>query len=55
MLRHDVSLYRSLLRRLSLQDLMILYERTVPDYETLAGIIAEELCRRLDGSAEPIA
>jgi hypothetical protein len=55
MLRCDVSLYRSLLRRLSFGELVALYERTAPHYEKLAGVIAEELSQRLCSISDPIA
>ncbi len=47
MLRDDLSFYRLLLGRLSLGELTALYERTAPEYETLARVIAEELSQRL--------
>ncbi len=50
MLRRDLTLYRVVLGRLSLGDLMALYERTAPEHETLAQIIAQELDQRLGGA-----
>ncbi len=47
MLLCDCAAYRLLLRRLSLGDLVALYERTVCKYDTLAAIIADELNLRL--------
>ncbi len=47
MLLCDRTAYRLLLRRLSLGDLVALYERTVSEYDTLAAIIADELNARL--------
>lgn len=47
MLRVDLSLYQSVLGRLSLDELLALYERTAPEYEALARAIAEELDQRL--------
>ena len=47
MLRRDLIWYRTLLRDLSLADLATLYERTAPQYETLARAIADELDARL--------
>lgn len=47
MLRRDRAFYRLLLRRLSLGELVTLYERTLSEFETLAPFIAEELDRRL--------
>lgn len=47
MLIRDLTFYRHLLRGLSLGDLMALYERTAPRYETLARAIADELNGRL--------
>jgi hypothetical protein len=45
-LRRDLSFYRSLLRDLSLGELVALYERTAPEYALLAEAIAEELEQR---------
>jgi hypothetical protein len=47
MLLCDRTAYRALLRRLSLGDLVALYERTLPEYGPLADIIADELNLRL--------
>lgn len=47
MLLRDLTLYRTLLRRLSLGDLIALYERTVRDNPRLAQAIGEELTDRL--------
>lgn len=47
MLLCDRTVYRALLRRLSLGDLVALYERTLSEYDTLADIIADELNLRL--------
>ena len=46
MLLRDLTLYRSLLRRLSLGDLVSLYERTFRTQPALAQAISDELdCR----------
>ena len=55
MLRRDVSFYRALLGRLSLGELVALYERTAPEYAALAQVIAEELERRQDGALRAAA
>ncbi len=47
MLLHDPTLYRSLLRRLSLADLLALYERTVCLYVPLAQAVCDEMDARL--------
>ncbi len=47
MLLHEPALYRSLLRRLSLADLLALYERTVCLYVPLAQAVSEEIDARL--------
>ncbi len=47
MLLRDLTFYRHLLRGLTLGDLVALYERTAPQYETLAQAIADELNGRL--------
>lgn len=49
MLRRDRIFYRKLLRRLSLGELVTLYEQTLPECEVLARIIAAEMDRRLGG------
>ena len=49
MLLHDPALYRSLLRRLSLADLLALYERTVCLYVPLAQAVCDEMDARLGG------
>ncbi len=46
MLLRDLTLYRTLLRRLTVAELLALYERTAPDYGLLAQTIAEELDAR---------
>lgn len=48
MLLRDLTFYRHLLRGLTLGDLVALYERTAPQYETLARAIADELSGRLE-------
>ncbi len=47
MLLHDQTTYRRLLRRLTLAELLSLYERTVCLYVPLAQAIAEEMDARL--------
>ncbi len=47
MLLRDLALYRALLQRLSLGDLVALYERTSADYAPLARAIADEIDARL--------
>lgn len=47
MLLRDMTFYRTLLQRLSLAELLALYERTAPDYSILARTIAEEMDARL--------
>lgn len=47
MLLHDVTLYRKMLRRLTLAELLALYERTVCLYAPLAQAVAEEMDSRL--------
>jgi len=47
MLLRDLTLYRTLLRRLSVTELLSLYERTAPNYAILAQTIAEELDARM--------
>lgn len=47
MLHCDRSAYRVLLRRLTLGELVALYERTLSEYDALAQIIADELSARL--------
>lgn len=47
MLLHDQTTYRRLLRRLTLAELLSLYERTVCLYAPLAQAIAEEMDARL--------
>lgn len=54
MLRRDRICYRRLLRRLSLGELLALYEQSMPDFEVLAEFIAQELDIRL-GRASHIA
>jgi hypothetical protein len=49
MLLHDLALYRKLLRRLTLADLLALYERTVCLYAPLAQAISDEMDARLVG------
>lgn len=49
MLLRDLTLYRALLRRLTVAELLSLYERTAPDYGILAQTIAEELDARQGG------
>ncbi len=49
MLLHDITLYRRLLRRLSLAELLALYERTVCLYVPLAQAVSDELDARLSG------
>ncbi len=51
MLLCDRTTYRLLLRRLSLGDLVTLYERTLPEHAALAQIIADELNVRLGETA----
>ena len=51
MLRADLTLYRRLLCRLSLGDLIALYERTTTEYAALAQVIADELDQRLHETA----
>lgn len=50
MLLHDVTLYRKILCRLSLAELLALYERTVCLYAPLAQAVADEMDSRLGGS-----
>lgn len=50
MLLCDTTLYRGLLRRLTLADLLALYERTVCLYVPLAEAISDEMDARLQGS-----
>ncbi len=52
MLLRDMTLYRTLLQRLTLAELLALYERTAPDYGLLARTIAEELDARLGERSE---
>lgn len=47
MLLRDLALYRALLQRLSLGDLILLYERTLGKQPLLAQVIGDELNRRL--------
>ena len=47
MLLQDITLYRRLLRRLTLAELLALYERTVCLYVPLAQAVAEEMDSRL--------
>ncbi len=47
MLLHDLTLYRRLLRRLTLAELLALYERTVCLYVPLAQAISDEMDSRL--------
>ncbi len=47
MLLRDLTLYRALLQKLSLGDLILLYERTLGQQPTLARVIGDELDRRL--------
>jgi hypothetical protein len=47
MLLHDVTLYRKMLRRLTLAELLALYERTVCLYAPLAQAVADEMDSRL--------
>lgn len=47
MLLCDRTTYRALLRRLTLGDLVVLYERTLLKHNILAAIIADELNCRL--------
>lgn len=47
MLLCDRTTYSLLLRRLSLGDLVALYERTAPDFAALAALIAAEIDLRL--------
>lgn len=47
MLLHDITLYRRLLRRLSLAELLALYERTVCLYAPLAQAVSDEMDARL--------
>lgn len=47
MLLHDLTLYQTLLRRLSLGELLALYERTVLEHSALAQVIADEMDTRL--------
>lgn len=49
MLLHDITLYRRLLRRLPLVELLALYERTVCLYVPLAQAVADEMDARLGG------
>ena len=49
MLLHDTTLYRSLLRRLTLAELLALYERTVCLYVPLAQAVCDEMDARLGG------
>lgn len=51
MLLRDLTLYRALLLRLSLGDLILLYERTAGKQPALAQAIGDELDRRLRPSA----
>ena len=53
MLLHDRALYRKLLRRLTLAELLALYERTVCLYAPLAEAVSEELDSRLQQEAPP--
>ncbi len=47
MLLHDMTLYRRLLRRLTLAELLALYERTVCLYVPLAQAVSDEMNSRL--------
>lgn len=47
MLLHDITLYRRLLRRLTLAELLALYERTVCLYIPLAQAVSDEMDSRL--------
>lgn len=47
MLLHDITLYRRLLRRLTLAELLALYERPVCLYIPLAQAICDEMDARL--------
>jgi hypothetical protein len=49
MLLHDTTLYRRLLRRLTLAELLALYERTVCLYVPLAQAVSDEMDARLGG------
>ena len=48
MLLQEPSLYRGLLRRLTLAELLALYERTVSLYAPLAEAISDEMDARLN-------
>ena len=47
MLLHDTTLYRHLLRRLTLAELLALYERAVCLYVPLAQAVCDEMDARL--------
>lgn len=47
MLLHDITLYRRLLRRLTLAELLALYERTVCLYVPLAQAVSDEMDARI--------